>query len=101
MEYRSTCRACSHWHNGICSTMTHKVGTIRLKSWDQSLWGINGGLVKGYDYSNGGSEQLSFKPFNTGMEQAFEYSQETDCGCRLYVPSENLEFLEWKYEQSK
>jgi hypothetical protein len=56
-------------------------------------------MVKGYDSSTG-SEQLSFRQFDMGREEAFEYNQETECGCRFYVPSENLEFLEWKYDES-
>jgi len=80
-----------------CNHVTHKAGTIRLKSYNSSLWGITGGYVKNWD---NGSEQLSFKQFNTHMDEAFEYSQETDCGCRFYIPSENLEFLEWKYNES-
>ncbi len=99
MHYKSNCKACNHPHDGLtCNHMTHKAGTIRLKSYDSSLWGISGGMVKGYDIN--GSEQLSFKQFNTHSDQPFEYTQEVDCGCRYYVPSENLEFLEWKYSES-
>lgn len=79
--------------------MIHKTGTIRLRSFNHTLWGINGGLVKGWDNSSG-SEQLSFRPFQTNLEESFEYNQETDCGCRFYVPTDNLEFLEWKYNES-
>jgi len=80
--------------------MTNKLGTIRLRSYSPSLWGVDGGYVKRYDYSNNDGEQLSFKPFDIGREEAFEYNQETECGCRFYVPSDNLEFLEWKYNES-
>lgn len=100
MVYKSNCRACDHPHDGmICSHITHKVGTIRLRSYNHTLWGVGGGLAKGWDNSNG-SEQLSFKMFQTNLEEPFEYNQETDCGCRFYVPTENLEFLEWKYNES-
>lgn len=82
--------------------MQHKSGTIRLKSYNSQLFGIDGGYVKRYDsYSGNGEAQVTFKPFDIGREESFEYSQDSDCGCRYYVPSENLEFLEWKYEQSQ
>ncbi len=100
MFYKSPCKACDHPHDGmVCSHVAHKVGSIRLRSYNSSLWGVNGGYVKNYDSSQGGD--ISFRPFDIGREEAFEYNQETDCGCRFYVPSDNLEFLEWKYEQSK
>lgn len=100
MVYKSSCRACSHPHDGmICTHVIHKIGTIRLRSFNSSLWGINGGYVKNYDYSQQG-DNLSFKAFDTAREESFEYNQETDCGCRCYIPSDNLEFLEWKYDES-
>jgi hypothetical protein len=64
------------------------------------LFGINGGMVKTYDYNNGG-EQLSFKSYDMSRNDIFEYTQDVDCECRCYIPSDNLEFVEWKYDESK
>ena len=102
MVYKSLCKACDHAHDGMrCNHMQHKTGTIRLRSYNSQLFGVDGGYVKRYDNYNGGEPNVSFKPFDIGREEAFEYSQESDCGCRYYVPSDNLEFVEWKYEQSQ
>lgn len=94
MSYKSPC---DHPHDDmICNYTVWKTGTIRLQSYNQSLWGITGGYTK--EWVNG-NEQMTFKPFQTSIKEMFEYSQETDCGCRFYVPSENLEYLEWKYSE--
>lgn len=101
MAYKSNCKACDHPHEEMrCSHNVHKVGTIRLRSYNSTLWGVTGGYTKSYDmYGASGQEQVSFKPFDIGREEHFEYNQETECGCRFYIPSDNLEFLEWKYDE--
>lgn len=102
MHFNSPCKACNHPHDGlICSYTVHHVGTIHLRSYNNSFFGVQGGYVKGYDqYGASGQEQLTFKPFEMGREESFEYRQDHECGCMFYVPSENLEFLEWKYNAS-
>lgn len=100
MAYKSTCRACGHWHETVCSTTTRRNGSMNLRPMSNMIWGINGGMVKSYDYSSG-SEQVSFKAFDMNRSDVFEYNMDVDCGCRYYVPSDNLEFLEWKYDESK
>lgn len=100
MAYKSPCKACDHLHEGmICNCTIYKTGTIRLKSFNSSLWGVSGGTAQGYD-SYSGSQQMVFKPFQTSIDEPFEYNQQTDCGCRFYIPSDNLEYLEWKYNES-
>lgn len=100
MLYNSPCKACAHSHDGlVCSWTVHKQGTINLKPMSSQVWGIQGGLAKNWDNSTG-SEQLSFKQFDYMRSDPFEYSMEIECGCRYYIPSDNLEFLEWKYERS-
>ena|SRR5690242_16312247 len=104
MPYKSTCKACSHPHSdGVCHQMITQTGNIRLRPWNGSIWGVQGGMVKDNTYNNyGGStqESITFRPFDIGREENFSYTQESDCGCRFYVPSDNLEFLEWKYDES-
>jgi hypothetical protein len=100
VSYNSSCRACDHKHDGyVCNWQVHKQGTINLKPINSQIWGIQGGMSKSWDNSTG-SEQLSFRQFDMYRSDPFEYEMEVDCGCRYYVPSDNLEFLEWKYERS-
>lgn len=104
MAYKSPCKACNHPHSGgICQQHIVENGTIRLKPYSQSLWGVQGGYVKDYSYAQYDgttAERTTFQPFQIGRDEAFEYAQDTECHCRFYVPSDNLEFLEWKYEAS-
>lgn len=101
MAYKSSCKACGHLHaDGVCPASVHKNGSITLRPESNSLWGISGGMVKHWD-SQSGSEQLSFKNWDNYRGEYFTYDMDTDCGCRCYIPSDNLEFLEWKYSQNE
>jgi hypothetical protein len=80
VSYKSPCRACDHKHEGShCNAVIKEKGTIKLKPYTSNLWNDDCGPIT----------------------QEFEYEQEFDCRCKYYIPSENLEFLEWRYEQSK
>lgn len=101
VSYKSSCRACDHTHYGLtCTWQVHKIGHIKLKPiYSEGLWGINSALhVHGKD-EEGKDINYPYHP-NTYKDETFEYTQETDCGCRCYIPSDNLEFLEWKYDES-
>ncbi len=79
MPYNSSCRACNHKHeNDHCNATITEKGTIKLKPYTYNLW----------------------NPDCDSLAQKFEYEQDFACRCRYYVPSDNLEFLEWKYERS-
>lgn len=88
----------------MCNWQIQKQGHIRLKSiHSEGLWGLGSAL---YHHINNikdedGNEVISPARINTYKDETFEYEQEVDCGCRYYVPGDNLEFLEWKYEQSQ
>jgi len=80
VSYKSPCRACTHRHEGDrCNATITEKGTIKLKPYTSTLWNDDCGPIV----------------------QEFEYEQDLDCRCRCYIPSENLEFLEWKYDESK
>lgn len=100
MLYNSPCKACDHKHDGlVCNWQVRKTGRIDLKPVYTDLWGLNAALhTHGKDEE--GKEVIFSSHLNTYKEVEFEYIQETDCGCRYYVPSDNLEYLEWKYERS-
>lgn len=102
MEYKSTCRACHHYPHAICTWQVHKTGRMKLKLvyGDSKLWGIGPALHTHFDDvdGKGGNYRQFLDIYNN---ETFEYEQEVDCGCSCYVPSDNLEFLEWKYEQSE
>jgi hypothetical protein len=104
MEYKSACRACDHKHFGcVCNWQTHKAGHIKLRPlYSEGLWGLTAGLhVHGTDDEGKATSAVFQQYLNTYKQESFEYEQETDCGCRFYVPSDNLEFVEWKYSQSE
>lgn len=82
MEYKSVCKACGHNHyNYLCNWQILKKGTIKLKPWNSNIWGV--------------------AHTHEHKQEFFDFEQETECGCRFYIPSDNLEYLEWKYEESK
>jgi len=101
VSYNSPCRACDHKHDGeICRWQIHKTGRIELKPvYSDSLWGVGPALHQHGKDEDG--KETTFKLYpNTYKDETFEYKIELDCGCRCYIPSENLEFLEWKYNES-
>ncbi|MGH7974924.1 MAG: hypothetical protein ACREBR_05315 [bacterium] len=102
-EYKSSCKACAHLHQGyICNWQVHKTGRISLKPvYNGGLWGIGNALHQHIKDEN--SKEIDSYPAHVDIykSEQFEYEQETDCGCKCYIPSENLEFLEWKYSQSE
>lgn len=101
MEFKSSCRACGHLHlDYICNWQVRKTGRISLKPYySVSLWGIENALhIHSKDDQN--KDVIYSSSLNTYKNETFEYEQETDCGCKCYTPSDNLEFMEWKYEQS-
>jgi hypothetical protein len=102
IEYKSTCKACAHKHpNYICNWQVQKTGRIELRPvYSDSLWGISAALHQ-HGVDADGHDFISSPRINTYRDETFEYRQETDCGCMFYVPSDNLEFLEWKYDESK
>jgi len=100
MEYKSNCRACDHKHwNYVCNWQVRKTGRIDLKPVFTNLWGLSAGLHTHGKDEDGKDATFSLHP-NFYKNEEFEYMQETDCGCKCYIPSENLEFLEWKYDES-
>lgn len=100
MLYNSSCRACNHQHHGeICRWQILKIGQIDLRPvYSEGLWGIGSSLHSHVETDDG--KGIIYKQFiNSHKDEKFEYKQEMDCGCRCYIPSENLEFLEWKYDE--
>lgn len=100
MDYKSSCRACGHKHfDYICNWQVHKTGRIKLRPvYSEGLWGLTAAIhTHGLDDDE---DHISNHVINTYKLETFEYEQETDCGCMIYVPSDNLEFLEWKYNES-
>lgn len=98
VEYKSPCRACDHKHQGYtCNWQVNKVGTIKLKPTYSTLWG----LLPGHTHSEEDVSKIEYDASNLYKEETFEYRQEVDCGCKCYIPSENLEFVEWKYNESR
>lgn len=83
----------------VCNWQVQRTGNIILKPiYSEGLWGIGNALhIHGKD-EDGKDTVYPYRP-NTYKYESFQYAQETDCGCRFYVPSDNLEFLEWKYEE--
>jgi hypothetical protein len=78
VEYKSPCRACGHKHESShCNGIVKEKGIIKLKPFTYRLWDDE-----------------------HGDKQGFEYEMEFDCRCKCYIPSENLEYLEWKYDES-
>jgi len=102
MEYKSPCRACDHKHfDYLCNWQVHKTGRIKLRPvYSEGLWDLAAALHQ-HGKDDSGEETIFRQHLDTYKLETFEYEQETDCGCRVYIPSDNLEFLEWKYEQSK
>ena len=100
MSYKSSCRACDHNHDGyICNWQVSKQGRITLRpTYSEGLWGISSALHK-HVKDDEGKDVVSPFTISAWKDELFDYVQETDCGCKLYIPSENLEYLEWKYEQ--
>ncbi len=99
VSYNSPCRACSHSHDGlVCSWQVQKTGMISLRPAHPSsdLWGI----PESHSHHTADATLISVHPLDLYKTERFEYTQEVDCGCRYYVPSDNLEFLEWKYDES-
>jgi len=102
-EFKSSCRACAHKHQfQVCNWPINKTGRLKLKlvHGESKLWGISQALHQHLDMD--GEEDVVVKQrLNIYENEVFEYEQEVDCGCRLYIPSDNLEFVEWKYSQSE
>ena len=101
MSYNSPCKACDHKHDGfICNWQVNKTGRIELKPvYSDSLWGL-GSALHHHSRDENGKDVIFEARINTYKDETFEYKQEMDCGCKCYIPSENLEFLEWKYNAS-
>ncbi len=79
MPYKSHCKACDHKHEGShCNATITERGTVKLKPYSSYLWNDECGQTT----------------------QEFEFEQTFDCRCRFYIPSDNLEYLEWKYNES-
>jgi hypothetical protein len=102
VSYNSPCRACDHKHYDrlVCNWQIHKTGHIKLKPvYSEGLWGL-GSALHHHGKDEDGKDVISSARINTYKDETFEYEQEVDCGCRYYVPSDNLEYLEWKYDES-
>ena len=96
MSYKSSCRACDHNHDGyICNWQVHKQGKITLRPVYSTLWGMIPSHIHDTE-----TQEVIQQPLNVYRDEIFEYIQEVDCGCRLYIPKDNLEYLEWKYDES-
>jgi hypothetical protein len=97
VEYKSPCKACFHTHSdSVCNWQVEKQGIIRLKPYNNNLWNSPHSHMHGQNI-----EDVYPVPYVNSAEESFIYKQELDCGCMFYVPSANLEFLEWKYDESK
>jgi hypothetical protein len=99
MEYKSECRACAHKHSDyVCNWQVQRSGRIKLKPvYSDGLWGISAALHR-HGKNDQGQEDISKQHIDIYRDEVFEYEQEVECGCRVYIPKDNLEFLEWKYE---
>ncbi len=102
--FYSNCRACTHFHDGRdCSWLTQKSGKIKLRllysDSDSGLWGIQSVLHDHFKDKND-KDVIVRQNVRTYSNETFEYDQEIECGCRYYIPSDNLEYVEWKYNES-
>jgi len=85
----------------VCSWQVRKSGMIKLRPvYSEGLWGLTNALHH-HGKDDDGNDVQYRASFDTYKNETFEYEQESNCGCRCYVPSDNLEFLEWKYEESR
>ena len=78
-NFKSPCKACAHLHSheSLCSYLMENSGNLYLAP------------TNSYDFGNVWSG-----------EKSFIYRQTKPCNCLYYVPSNNLEYMEWLYEQS-
>ena len=83
-QYKSPCKACKHVHfNSLnqgmsCGSYSNEYGSIQLMPQSST------------DFGN-----------MWNNNKYFNYSINKQCSCFLYVPSDNLEFLEWCYDNSQ
>lgn len=79
--FKSACRGCTHVHSGSdrCYNMNYEVGSISLSPQNYNDFGTM---------------------WSAGSNKPFNFSMSVNCRCQYYVPTDNLEFLEWGHERN-
>lgn len=87
-RFKSSCRACHHVHGNnepACNHFEVQNGNIKLREIINPSHQHAMGAFSGFDYNYG---------------KDYEYTQEIRCRCAFYSPTDNLEYMEWKYDES-